>query len=417
MTHPITIADYPDIDPGRSAHIVLVEDDEIARYMFEAGLKRAGFEVSVAGDGRAGLDAILARRDSGRAVDLVITDMMMPAMSGIEMIDALKRHAVDLPILAITAYGDKEMVVSLLRRGCDDYVEKPVDLTDLIARVQALLQRRRGTNPPAETAARHQLASQADRLTRMRGEIDSAVDAYQRLAQVRTDLCGIDAALYNRPLSALGGDIFDIRTTPGGCDVLVADVSGHDMGASFHAVLIKVLFEAAPPAEGQAGLVEFMARLNRKLVDAVASERMVTALLLRLDLDRMTATVVCAGHPPPIRLPAADPPTTPAHPVGDVLGISESVSLPEERFSVSPGDRLFLFTDGLVNASRIDPHTGGKVALSRDRLAKLIDEHRALSLDEQVDAVGTAVVTYGGFVLQDDLLLAGLRIPTDATGE
>ena len=416
MTDSISNADYPDVSPGGAAHIVLVEDDEVARYMFEAGFRRAGFEVSVAGDGRAGLEAVLARLNAGRAVDVVVTDMMMPEMSGIEMIDALKDHAIELPILAITAYGDKEMVVSLLRRGCADYVEKPVDLDELIDRVRALIRRMRESGPAGETAAQHQLACQAGRLARIRGEIDSAVDAYQRLAQVRTDLCGIEAALYNRPLAALGGDIFDIRPTSGGCDALVADVSGHDMGASFHAVLIKTLFEAAPPPAGERGPAEFMARLSRKLLKTVSAERMVTALLLRLDLDRMTATVFCAGHPPPIRLSADEPPTTPVHPVGDVLGISESVFLPEETFSVSPGDRLFLFTDGLINVTRIDPDTGRKVALGRDLLAKLIDEHRALSLDDQVEAVGAAAVTYGGFVLQDDLLLAGLQVPAGETG-
>jgi signal transduction histidine kinase len=80
---------------------------------------------------------------SEQPVDLIITDIQMPEMDGVTLLEKLAEQAISVPVLALTAYGDRSLLIELLRRGCSDYLDKPVDETQLLEHVQTMLQRRR----------------------------------------------------------------------------------------------------------------------------------------------------------------------------------------------------------------------------------------------------------------------------------
>lgn len=118
------------------AHILLVEDDPSIREVTALGLRAAGFAVSTAADGHEGLE-----RWRALAPDLVLLDVMLPRLDGLEVCRAIRRESTT-PVVMLTARGDTIDVVVGLESGADDYVRKPFEMPELVARVRAALRRR-----------------------------------------------------------------------------------------------------------------------------------------------------------------------------------------------------------------------------------------------------------------------------------
>jgi len=116
--------------------IVVVEDNPDLAFGLRNNLEIEGYDVSVAGDGLAGLEAV---RTTGP--DLVILDLMLPGLDGFRVLKALREEGRDMPVLILTAKGEEADKVRGLHLGADDYVTKPFGVLELLARVKALLRR------------------------------------------------------------------------------------------------------------------------------------------------------------------------------------------------------------------------------------------------------------------------------------
>jgi DNA-binding response OmpR family regulator len=116
-------------------HVLLVEDDSSIREIASLGLEQAGFRVTSSGDGREGL--VQFRQGS---FDLVVLDVMLPSLDGFEVLRELRKEN-QIPVVMLTARSELHDVVVGLELGADDYVTKPFELPELIARIKAVLRR------------------------------------------------------------------------------------------------------------------------------------------------------------------------------------------------------------------------------------------------------------------------------------
>lgn len=126
------------------ARILLVDDERAFRYAAGVALRRAGYRMEEASEGKEALARILSARDAGDPFALVITDIRMPEMSGIELMDALRERGDTTPVCAITCFGDRELVAVLAGIGCAGYLEKPFNPPELVAWVGERLGARGG---------------------------------------------------------------------------------------------------------------------------------------------------------------------------------------------------------------------------------------------------------------------------------
>lgn len=128
--------------------VLVVEDDESHALALAIGLEREGYAVTSVRDGSDALPAYAAVEP-----DVVLLDVMLPGLSGIEICRALRAQGADTPIIMVSARGDELDVVVGIEVGADDYVAKPYRVRELSARISALLRRRRLPPPPAPRAA------------------------------------------------------------------------------------------------------------------------------------------------------------------------------------------------------------------------------------------------------------------------
>ena len=158
-------------------HILIVEDDRMMADYVSDGLRRSGFVCTHAADGEEGLVAVLHG-----GYDAVVMDIMLPKLDGLEIIRRARAAGVRTPIIVLSARGSVEAKVTGLEAGGDDYLAKPFSITELVARVQALL--RRASATPEATALREadlEVDVVTHRVTRAGRRIDLQPLAYQLL--------------------------------------------------------------------------------------------------------------------------------------------------------------------------------------------------------------------------------------------
>jgi serine phosphatase RsbU (regulator of sigma subunit) len=256
---------------------------------------------------------------------------------------------------------------------------------------------------------RRQVEIYKDEYEELRKQLNSAKGSYEHLVNVKPSDYKVKIAYKYQPFAELGGDFCEVRNTDVGVDILVADVAGHDMGASYHTILIKALFDEAQ-RNGYDGVTMFEL-INSNLLANTESDRMATALFLRINLQEMTAETVNAAHPSMIYMNSQLPFPRPIKTRGLALGVYENVQFEKRIVPIKPKDRLFIHTDGLTNVYQTNGRTGIRKKLNEAGLDDLIKGYVEFPLGLMVDNVWQGVTRFCHYKYPDDMLLLGIEIP------
>jgi len=161
--------------------ILFIDDDKAGREVALFNLRRAGYEVTSASDGKEGISLF-----SPGTFDIVITDVKMPGISGIEVLRRIKSQAPEIPVLVITAFGNVETAVEAMKEGAYDFIGKPFQRDQLLLSVERALERRRLATEVRELRIR---ASGVER------EIVGTSSAMKRLLEIADRVSRTDAAI------------------------------------------------------------------------------------------------------------------------------------------------------------------------------------------------------------------------------
>lgn len=147
--------------------ILVVDDEQDLLDLIEYNLKKEGFDVLKAEDGLEGIDVARQHRP-----DLVLLDIMMPKMDGLEVVERMRsdKKIKRIPIIFLTARGDEKTEVEGLDKGGDDYITKPISTTKLISRIKAVLRRFEETEEMADQINVHDIVIDKDRYIVTQGE-------------------------------------------------------------------------------------------------------------------------------------------------------------------------------------------------------------------------------------------------------
>ena len=150
--------------------ILIIEDEKKLARLLKQGLEENGFAVDLAHDGVDGQYQV-----ENYAYDAVLLDLMLPEVDGLTILASLRNQGSDVPVLIITARGEVEDRIKGLNLGADDYLAKPFDLDELIARLRALIRRSRGKPSPLLTVG--DLSIDTNARTVSRAGIDISLSA------------------------------------------------------------------------------------------------------------------------------------------------------------------------------------------------------------------------------------------------
>ena len=331
--------------------VVLVVDDEAPiRDILSFYLKRAGFQVLTAENGKRALEEMARLRP-----DLILSDLRMPEMSGDEFCRIIKGDAATREIffILVSAMDGTVSKIGGLNLGADDMIPKPFHAQEVMAKVESAFRL---------IAMQKEIKRQNAELTRFQEKVRSELDLAGRfqmglLPGIPGEAEGIRYTHRYLPAEGIGGDIYSIVKLPdGGVALMIADVSGHGVTAALISAMVKIFFEGQvrqsrdPLAWAQA--------MNRDLTRHTMEEQFATAFLAFIDPQGDEIRYVVAGHEGPIRIPKGAagglrrPEQLPGK--GFMLGIAEDLPFSIHTAPLEAGDRLVLFTDGLIEVERED---------------------------------------------------------------
>jgi serine phosphatase RsbU (regulator of sigma subunit) len=354
-----------------SDRILLVEDDPAILRGLGDNLRAEAYDVLTAGDGETAYRLICDQRP-----DLVVLDVMLPRLTGVEVCRRVRGEGVTTPILMLTAHGAESERVDGLEAGADDYVTKPFMLNELLARVRGLLRHRREWSAEREQLQR---------------DVRTAAQVQQRLLpQSKPAAATIDCAGVCHAALGVGGDYYDfIELDAGRLGLVLADVAGKGITAALTMASLHAVVRTEAPRFADR-CAELMAKLNLVLYGTVQAGRYATVFYATYDDQRRQLTYVNAGHPPPLLLRFAPASAQPQVLALDAcmppIGLFPNTTATATTIPMERGDWLVMFSDGVSEAADARDREFG-----RDGIVDVVTRHHHLDADAMRDALHAAV--------------------------
>jgi sigma-B regulation protein RsbU (phosphoserine phosphatase) len=310
--------------------ILVVDDHPVILRRLELTLSKAGYRVITASNGSIARGVSVAEHP-----DLILLDIQMPGEDGFEVIRFLKENPATgtIPVIFLTADTDIDSKLRGFDLGAVDYITKTAHQRELLARV--------GIHLKLSIATNSLIAEQARKL----GQITEAQTAMLPLAE---EFPWARFGVYYKALEEAGGDFYDILNISDQITgYFVADFSGHDIKTSYMTAAIKALL--AQNCSPVYSPLESMKMINDVLVEILTDGKYLTACYVWLNRSTGKLCIISAGHPPVVHIPKGKDPEV-IRLDGDILGMFKDARFGTHHIRVAPGDRLFVYSDGLVES-------------------------------------------------------------------
>lgn len=407
----------------RPLRVLVVDDEESIRYSVGEYLRRRGEECQTAESGEQALEYL-----RGEDYDVMLTDLMMPGLSGMDVVREAKRLRPQLVCIILTGHGSREDAIEAVREGVFEFIEKPVMQLSVLGmavdraggrarllrerdRLMADLQRK---NARLEVSLA-QLNDVYNRVLRQEEILEADLHQAQRMQKRLLPssfpaVAGFEFFGYFCPCERLGGDFFGIiPLSDDRLAVYLADVAGHGVGASMVTVILRELIHAHRLLHPESDVFDHPAKALAFINQGLCEEDfdppvLVTMVYAVVDGHSGELICACGGHPPPMVCDAQGRART-LQAQGPVLGIfgvladggdldddfAGSNRFQIDRLTLRPGDSVLLYSDGLPEA-----RDGGGDDLGSARLAEMLAQTHGLSAADVAEEIENGLFRFVG---------------------
>ena len=321
------------------ARVLVVDDNRINRHLLLALLERGG--ITLIEQAEDGHDALV--RIERFKPDLVLLDLMMPQMDGFEMCRRLRADPrwKSLPVLVQSSLNRAEDRARAFAAGATDYVTKPINAVELLARVRIHLRKRTMLRDLQQYHGRTEAELELARAMQAR-----MLPGPDRLAELEA-ATGIAIHTHFAPSSELGGDFWGIERLPDGrVAIYLVDFSGHGVGAALNTFRLDAICRQIGSTE--LSPAEFLAAVNRRLCGLLPCGQFATMLTGVIDPAAGLFHYASAGSTAPMMWHPGDEAPRLGDGSGLPLGLLASASYDSRLMPMPPGARLFLYSDAAI---------------------------------------------------------------------
>ncbi len=364
--------------------VLLVDDDPTALAMLAGMLKQEGFETLTAGTVRETRE-LMARVVS---FDLAILDVHLPDGSGLDLCRLMKNGSLttDAPVLIVSSDEDIETKIAGFEAGAVDYVTKPFHRAEVLARVR--------THVRLHKAYLSMIELQSLKLSQLAFAQRAMIPQPEQMPEARFEL-------YYQPKQEAGGDLCQVfRLAPHLHDYIVADVCGHDVGTAMSMGSLCALFRQNCSALYSPS--EALHIINRVACSLLPDEQFATVAYARLNRKTRQLTVAGGGHPPAV-LQKVDGTISALWLEGDLVGAFETAEFGMLETAVRPGDRVFLFSDAIIENGG-----GTNWEVGVEKFVRSCEKLRGQDLKGEVNELAGLATENGAPV--DDISIMGIEV-------
>jgi len=394
--------------------VLVVDDSSVNRTLLAAILKKAGFEIAEAQSGEEALAKV-----AEVLPDLVLLDIMMPGMDGYQVCTALKadERTAAIPVIFLSALSEAADKIKGLETGGADYVTKPFDKGEVLARVRSQLKIRNLTQRLMQT--NRELMEKQRKLDE---DLKAAAIIQSSLLPTRPPTFhNLTIAWRFQPCDLIGGDIFNVcQLDECHLGIYMVDVSGHGVPGAMVTVSVS---QALQPESGYlkksqddyphyeiVSPVEVCRALDREY-PIERFDKHFTIIYAVLNAHSGRLKYCSAAHPPPVLL-RADGRIELLDRIGTFIGLDGIVPFEEDEKQLAAGDRLVFYTDGVVEC---EDEKGA--FFGQERLLTLLKKLQEEPLERLLDNLLEALVVFTGAAgFRDDVSLVGIEFRAPLTG-
>ena len=321
-------------------------------------------------------------------IDMVLSDINMPQMDGLTLLEQIPKVDPNIRSVIISAYGDMKNIRTAMNRGAFDFVTKPVDFEDLKVTIDRTLR---------NMAEWREALLSRDKLVALQNELDVARGMQQSILPTQFPK-NPGYAVYGKMLAArnVGGDFFDVLSLDNGrIGLAVADVSDKGVPAALFMMSSRTLLKGAAIGVELPG--EVLREVNDLLLDDNESKMFVTVLYAVYDPSAKQLTYANGGHNSPLVIHADGTSTLLPLTGGIALGIASDLSYEQNTVNLSPGDTVIFYTDGVTEAMNSEDEEFGLGPLT-----EFFRENPPRDPEETTEAVFEAINAFSGGTSQSD---------------
>ena len=368
---------------------ILVVDDEpdlepLVLQRMRRRIRSGQYSFVFAQNGVEALDRLREEEN----IDMVISDINMPQMDGLTLLEQIPKVDPNVRSIIISAYGDMKNIRTAMNRGAFDFVTKPLDFDDLQITIDRTL---------AHLVEWREALSSRDRLVSLENELNVASKIQQSILPTQFPY-GNDFSVFAsmEPAKEVGGDFYDvINLGRGRIGLAIADVSDKGVPAALFMMSSRTLLKGSAIGNYEPG--DVLKEVNDLLCEGNDAMMFVTLLYAIYDTNTGTLTYANGGHTAPY-VRRADGSVIPLAFTGGVaMGVMEDLDYSQDSFQVAPGDTVFFYSDGVSEAMNENGEEFGV-----ERMAEVLANTPAGSPEEVNNVMFESVRAFAGETPQSD---------------